>query len=234
MIFISYTMHVNACAYLYSSSCEREESSENLLPMVRRILLLQLVCAVACGLRVGSVTGLHAARSARAVSMQLVPSVSGQRMLVLGGGGFAGREVCKNAVAQGYKVTSLTRRGENPEPDCELLRQVQWRSGDALDPKTVKARALLEMLLHQDKHAPSQPLRSALASETGRRCRCRVPCHWHPVRRGHGLPQESVAHCVGLQFAAGPRVNLRQHDAQDCIHRDTGARVGACDERLAG
>jgi nucleoside-diphosphate-sugar epimerase len=76
--------------------------------------------------------------------MQLVPTVSGQRMLVLGGGGFAGREVCKNAVAQGYKVTSLTRRGENPEPNCELLQQVQWRSGDALDAKTVKVRALLQ------------------------------------------------------------------------------------------
>jgi len=59
-------------------------------------------------------------------------------MLVLGGGGFAGREVCKNAVAQGYTVTSLTRRGTNPEPSCELLSQVDWRAGDALDASTVK------------------------------------------------------------------------------------------------
>ena len=68
-----------------------------------------------------------------------LPSVDGKRMLVLGGGGFAGREVCRNAVAQGYSVTSLTRRGENPEPNnCELLSQVQWRAGDALDERTVK------------------------------------------------------------------------------------------------
>lgn len=108
--------------------------------MARRIVLVQLICAMASGLRLASVARSVAARSAPGASMQLVPSVSGRRMLVLGGGGFAGRQVCKNAVAQGYKVTSLTRRGVNPEPNCELLQQVQWRAGDALDAKTVKAR----------------------------------------------------------------------------------------------
>ena len=40
---------------------------------------------------------------------------------------------------QGYTVTSLSRRGENPQPNDELLSQVTWKAGNALDEATVKA-----------------------------------------------------------------------------------------------
>lgn len=65
----------------------------------------------------------------------------GRSLLVLGGSGFVGREVCRNAVQQGYKVTSLSRRGINPEPDSALMAQVEWRAGDATDPMTVNKLA---------------------------------------------------------------------------------------------
>lgn len=61
-----------------------------------------------------------------------------KRLLVLGGGGYVGREVCKLAVERGYKVTSLSRRGENPEPDNEQLAAVNWVKGNGADPATVK------------------------------------------------------------------------------------------------
>ena len=35
-----------------------------------------------------------------------------------------GREVCRLAVKRGFKVTSLSRRGENPEPGDAELDQV--------------------------------------------------------------------------------------------------------------
>lgn len=60
------------------------------------------------------------------------------RLLVLGGSGFVGREVVRNAVECGFNVTSLSRRGANPLPDDELLAQATWLSGDATDPATVE------------------------------------------------------------------------------------------------
>jgi len=67
--------------------------------------------------------------------MQLAPVAN--KLLVIGGNGFVGREVCKNAVKAGYKVTSLSRRGECPKPGDELLSQVEWRAGNALDKAVV-------------------------------------------------------------------------------------------------
>jgi len=61
------------------------------------------------------------------------------RLLVLGGNGYVGREVCKLAIARGYQVTSLSRRGENPEPEDELLAQVRWQKGNAADEGTLRA-----------------------------------------------------------------------------------------------
>lgn len=60
-----------------------------------------------------------------------------RRLLVFGGSGYAGSWICRNAVEQGWKVTSLSRRGENPDPKDDRLCQVDWRAGDALDKKTV-------------------------------------------------------------------------------------------------
>ena len=45
--------------------------------------------------------------------------------------------MCKNAVQQGYKVTSLSRRGECPLPDDPDLSQVTWTAGNALDKSTI-------------------------------------------------------------------------------------------------
>ena len=53
-------------------------------------------------------------------------SNGGRRLLVLGGNGFVGREVCRLAVQRGFQVTSLSRRGENPEPGNQELDQVPW------------------------------------------------------------------------------------------------------------
>jgi len=61
-----------------------------------------------------------------------------KRLLVIGGNGFVGREVCKYAVQNGFKVTSLSRRGECPLPNDEWLSQVEWKAGDALDQATVE------------------------------------------------------------------------------------------------
>lgn len=72
------------------------------------------------------------------LALGALAAVSGGRsVLVLGGSGFVGREVCRNAVQQGFSVTSLSRRGENPEPQSSELSQVNWVSGDAADARTV-------------------------------------------------------------------------------------------------
>eukprot|EP00966_Prymnesium_polylepis_P117407 2713548-Prymnesium_polylepis.1 len=57
---------------------------------------------------------------------------SPRRLLVCGGSGFLGREVCREAVARGWAVTSLSRRGANPEPGSSL-DAVSWVAGDAGD-----------------------------------------------------------------------------------------------------
>ena len=68
--------------------------------------------------------------------MQVAP---GTKLLVIGGNGYVGREVCKNAVQLGYAVTSLSRRGECPDANDPYLSQVDWRAGNALDKPTIKA-----------------------------------------------------------------------------------------------
>lgn len=62
----------------------------------------------------------------------------GKKLLVLGGNGYVGREVCKLAVARGYQVTSLSRRGVNPDIKDKTLSAVNWVRGDAADEATVR------------------------------------------------------------------------------------------------
>jgi nucleoside-diphosphate-sugar epimerase len=71
---------------------------------------------------------------------QLVPgNKQGKgKLLVIGGNGFVGRQVCKYAVQAGFSVTSLSRRGECPSPEDEFLSQVTWEAGNALDKQTVE------------------------------------------------------------------------------------------------
>ena len=54
------------------------------------------------------------------------------RLLVAGGTGFVGREICREAVNRGWSVTSLSRRGSNPEPGS-ALDAVDFVAGDAAD-----------------------------------------------------------------------------------------------------
>ena len=93
-----------------------------------------------------SLTWLFSAATALRVPsprMQL-PSFPGlstggkKKLLVIGGNGFVGRQVCKYAVRSGeFDVTSLSRRGECPKPDDPELSQVSWCAGNALDQATV-------------------------------------------------------------------------------------------------
>lgn len=83
------------------------------------------------------------AQPEEAVSIQTAKPGAGKKLLVLGGNGFVGREVCRLAVARGYQVTSLSRRGENPEPKDELLAQVLWVKGNAADTETYTLKDLV-------------------------------------------------------------------------------------------
>jgi len=82
-------------------------------------------------------TQLHAEDGDANLESNLNPG-SGKKLLVLGGGGYVGSEVCRIAVGRGYDVTSLSRRGENPDPGDQRLAAVRWVKGDAADFSTVK------------------------------------------------------------------------------------------------
>merc|ERR1719171_1077271 len=72
------------------------------------------------------------------ISMQLAAPGGKKKLLVVGGNGSVGREVCKYAVRSGaFEVTSLSRRGECPAPNDEDLSQVTWVAGNCLDKATV-------------------------------------------------------------------------------------------------
>jgi NAD dependent epimerase/dehydratase family len=68
-----------------------------------------------------------------ASSEALAPA--GKRLLVLGGTGFVGGNVCNEASSRGWTVTSLSRRGRVEGAD--VPQQVQWVKGDASDPTVV-------------------------------------------------------------------------------------------------
>jgi len=87
-------------------------------------------------MRLQHVILLSAATTAAALSMSLA---SPKKLAVLGGSGYVGREVCRRAVTRGWEVTSLSRRGENPEPGEAALDRVKWTAGDATDAEAVKA-----------------------------------------------------------------------------------------------
>lgn len=63
-----------------------------------------------------------------------------QRLLVVGGNGFAGSAVCAAAVARGWDVVSLSRSGQ-PYATAKghspaWARQVKWNAGSIDDPST--------------------------------------------------------------------------------------------------
>lgn len=60
-------------------------------------------------------------------------------MLVLGGSGFVGQEVCLEGLKRGWTVSSLSRTGAPVQPlTQQLLSQVTWHRGSALDPASYK------------------------------------------------------------------------------------------------
>ena len=112
------------------------------LPSVRACARVVMHCAVrvaALFVLVSSVTALNVG------PMMTLGAKTPKRLLVIGGNGFVrhtahrmhattltavshmqvGREVCKYAVQTGFKVTSMSRRGECPLPDDEWLSQVE-------------------------------------------------------------------------------------------------------------
>ncbi|XP_047326843.1 uncharacterized protein At1g32220, chloroplastic-like [Impatiens glandulifera] len=59
------------------------------------------------------------------------------QLLVLGGNGFVGSHVCKQALDQGLTVASLSRSGK-PSINEQWVHNVTWRRGDLLSPDSLK------------------------------------------------------------------------------------------------
>ena len=97
--------------------------------------MISLLATASSALMVSPSARTAAPRRCGEARMQVAP---GTKLLVIGGNGYVGREVCKNAVQMGYAVTSLSRRGECPDASDPFLSQVEWRAGNALDKPTIK------------------------------------------------------------------------------------------------
>ncbi|RUP21721.1 hypothetical protein BC936DRAFT_139168, partial [Jimgerdemannia flammicorona] len=67
-------------------------------------------------------------------------TTAAKKVLVVGGTGFLGLNVCRVAAMKGWEVVSLSRRGLQPSfydrgtPDW--AEKVTWVSGDSLEPST--------------------------------------------------------------------------------------------------
>lgn len=57
------------------------------------------------------------------------------KLLVTGGNGFIGQEVCRIAVGDGHEVVSVARSGR-PETSAPWADQVEWVGANVLDPET--------------------------------------------------------------------------------------------------
>mmetsp|Transcript_6607 Transcript_6607/g.18810 ORF Transcript_6607/g.18810 Transcript_6607/m.18810 type:complete len:297 (-) Transcript_6607:1567-2457(-) len=78
-------------------------------------------------------------------------SGAGKNMVVLGGTGYVGSRVAKEAVEAGYAVTCISRRGVNPEPNDAALSKCSWVSCDATQEQElgkVLAAADPDVLVH--------------------------------------------------------------------------------------
>ena len=105
------------------------------IPTLACAKMISLLATASSALIVSPSARTAAAHRCGEARMQVAP---GTKLLVIGGNGYVGREVCKNAVQMGYAVTSLSRRGECPDASDPLLSQVEWRAGNALDKPTIK------------------------------------------------------------------------------------------------
>eukprot|EP00977_Amphora_coffeiformis_P011368 scaffold2744_cov160-Amphora_coffeaeformis.AAC.5 len=61
-----------------------------------------------------------------------------QKVVVFGGTGYVGSQVCERLADKGYQVTAVSRRGENPRAGkSPALDRVKWVKGDATNKKDV-------------------------------------------------------------------------------------------------
>lgn len=61
-----------------------------------------------------------------------------KKVVVFGGTGYVGSQVCERLAKKGYQVTGVSRRGQNPRPGNAALDQVTWVQGDATDKRAVE------------------------------------------------------------------------------------------------
>uniref|UniRef100_A0A1J3IP10 Uncharacterized protein, chloroplastic n=1 Tax=Noccaea caerulescens TaxID=107243 RepID=A0A1J3IP10_NOCCA len=59
------------------------------------------------------------------------------KILVLGGNGYVGSQICKEALRQGFSVSSLSRSGRSSLHDS-WVEDVAWHQGDLLSPDSLK------------------------------------------------------------------------------------------------
>jgi len=60
------------------------------------------------------------------------PNPEPRHLIVFGGAGYVGSNVCKEALAQGYKVVAVNRSGAPNIPDA-WVNEVDWIKGDAFE-----------------------------------------------------------------------------------------------------
>merc|ERR1719155_110325 len=92
-----------------------------------------------CSLLAALAATVSSFRAPTRPAVRMAAAAVPKKLAVLGGSGYVGREVCRRAVARGWEVTSLSRRGANPEPGDAALDLVAWTAGDAADAGTVKS-----------------------------------------------------------------------------------------------
>ncbi|CEL95746.1 unnamed protein product [Vitrella brassicaformis CCMP3155] len=63
------------------------------------------------------------------------------KILVLGGNGFVGSQICRKAIERGIEVVSLSRRGKATDKIAKepWAKEVQWVAGSALDPPSFRS-----------------------------------------------------------------------------------------------
>ncbi|CAI5475021.1 unnamed protein product [Closterium sp. Yama58-4] len=90
----------------------------------------------------GSSVGAGGESSARAAHMgrsEAERSTAEQRarIVVMGGNGFVGSAICRNAIGRGIEVASVNRSGQ-PNRSEAWIKEVEWIKGDALNPSSWK------------------------------------------------------------------------------------------------
>lgn len=70
------------------------------------------------------------------------------RVLVTGGSGFIGRQVCRSSVKNGHEVRSVSRSGR-PQTDESWVDEVEWIAADLYEPDTWRSQlADCEAVVH--------------------------------------------------------------------------------------